>query len=105
VREIQMAHGFGNVPRLFGVKTAGLTFSDCTETAVARADVPAEHERRRPVRPALKNVRTTRFLTNGVEIQALDQFEHLVLIGGIAEPDAQPFRFGLTNLLIVTDYA
>ena len=37
-------------------------------------------------------------------IQALDQFEHLVLIDRVAEPDAQPFGLGLAALLIVTNY-
>ena len=68
------------------------------------ADVAAEHERGCSVRPALENVGATRFLANCVQIEALDQFEHLVLVGWIAQPDAQPFRLWLTDLLIVADY-
>ncbi len=87
------------------IEISGFSFSDCAKSAMPRADVAAEHERRRSIRPALKNVRTARFLTNRVQVESLDQFEHMVLIGRIAQADAQPFRLGLTDLLIVTDYA
>jgi len=105
MREIQVAHCFGDVAWFLGIEVAGFTFADGTEPAMTRADVAAEHERRRPIIPALEDVRTTRFLTNSVQVQALDQFEHLVLIGRIAKADAQPFGLWLTNLLIITDYA
>src|SRR5689334_4469141 len=105
MRQVQMTNRFSDVTRFFRIEIARLSFSDGAETAMTSADVAAEHERRSPVRPALKNVRTPRFLADGVEVEALDQFEHLVLIGRIAQPDAQPFGLGLTNLLIIADYA
>ncbi len=71
---------------------------------MTRADVAAEHERRGAIRPALKNVRAARFLTNGVQVEALDQFENLVLIRRIAQTNPQPFGLWLTDLLVVTDY-
>jgi hypothetical protein len=37
---------FGNVSRLFGVEASRLTFTNCAEATVARADVAGEHERR-----------------------------------------------------------
>ena len=69
------------------------------------ADVAAEHERGCAIRPALKNVRTTSFLTNGMQVKSLDQLQHVVLIGWIAQPDLQPFRLRLTDFGIITDDA
>src|SRR5687767_3171930 len=99
-----MAHCFGHVTWLLGIETPRFSFSHRTKAAMTSADVAAEHERRRAVRPALKDVRATRFLTNGVQVEALNQFEHLVLIGRIAQTNAQPFGLWLANLLIVSDY-
>jgi len=99
-----MVDSFRDVSRLFGIETAGLSFTDRTEAAMTRADVAAEHERRRAIRPTLKDVRTTSFLTNGVQVESFDQLQYLVLIRWIAQTDAQPFGFGLAYLLIVTDY-
>jgi hypothetical protein len=39
-----------------------------------------------------------------VQVKSIDQLQHLVLVRWIAEADAEPFGFGLTYLLIVTDY-
>ena len=99
-----MADSFRNVSRLVRVEIAGLAFANCTEPAVTSADVAAKHERGRAIRPALENVWTAGFLTNRVQVEALDQLEHLVLISRIAQPNPQPFRLWLTDLLIVTDY-
>jgi hypothetical protein len=86
------------------IEFSRFSFSDGAKPTVPRTDVAAEHERRRAVGPALKNVRTAGFLADCVEIQSFDQIEYLVLICGIAQPDTQPFRLWLTHLLIVTDY-
>src|SRR5205085_8701705 len=105
VGKIQVVYGFGNVTRLLRVQLARLTFSNGAKTAVTSANVAAKHERRRAVGPTLENVRTARFLTNRMQIETFDQLQHLVLICRIAEADAEPFRFRLTYLLIVTDYS
>src|ERR1043165_2014356 len=104
MREIQVVNSFGDMSRLIPVETAGLAFADRAEAALTRADVAAEHERGSATRPNFEDVWTTRFLTNSVQVESFDQLQHLVLVGGIAQTDAQPFGFGLTNLLIVTDY-
>jgi hypothetical protein len=70
---------------------------------MARADVSAQHERRRSVRPAFEDVWTTGFLTDGVQVQALNQFQNIVLIGGIAQPDFQPFGLGLSRFGRIAD--
>src|ERR1041385_8079117 len=104
MREIQVVNSFGDVSRLFGIETAGLSFADRAEAAMTRADVAAEHERRGAICPTFEDVWTARFLANSVQVESFDQLQHLVLVGGITQTDAQPFGFGLTNLLIVTDY-
>lgn len=67
-----------------------LAFIDGAKTAVPRACVAAEHKGRGLIRPAFKDVRTLRFLADGVEIQAVDQLHHLVLISRVSELDLQP---------------
>ena len=67
---------------------------------MASADVAAQHERRRAIGPALKNVRALRFLADRVQIQTLDQLEQMILVRRIAELDAQPFRLRLARFLI-----
>ena len=104
MREVQVVHGFGDVSRLFRIETAGLSFTDRAEAAMTRADVAAEHERRSAIGPTFKNIGTTSFLTNGVQVESFDQLQHLVLVRWIAQPDAQPFGFGLTYFLVVVDY-
>lgn len=54
---------------------------------MASADVASQHERRRAIRPAFENIRAAGFLTDGVEIQALNQLENVVLVGRIAQTD------------------
>src|SRR2546425_13271452 len=65
-----------------------------------RADVAAEHKGCSPVGPALKNVWALRFLTNGVQVQSLDQLEQVVLVRRIAQANAQPIRFWLTRFRV-----
>src|SRR5215213_1352797 len=103
--EIQMIYCFGDMPRLLRIQRARLAFAHCTEATVARADVAAKHESGGAIRPALENVWAARFLADGVQVESFDQLQHLVLVGWVAQTDAQPFGLGLTNLLIVTDYS
>ena len=71
---------------------------------MACADVAAKHEGRCSIGPAFEDVGTARFLTDGMQIETLDQLQDLVLITRVAQADAQPFGFWLTDLLIVADY-
>ncbi len=99
-----MTNSFSDVPRLFRIETAGLSFADRAEAAMTRADIAAKHESRSPIGPTLKNVWTTGFLADGVQVESFDQLQHLILVRRITQTDAKPFGFGLTYLLIVTDY-
>lgn len=99
-----MAHSFGNMTWLFRIQEAWLPFPHSTKTAMTRTDIAAKHERSCAIGPTLKNVGTTRFLTNRVQIEPFNQLEHIILIGWVAETYAKPFRLGLTDLLIVADY-
>ena len=101
--QIKLAHRFRDMSGFLSVERSGLTFADRTKSAVACANVAAEHERRSSIRPAFKDVRATRFLTNSVQVKSLDQLQHVILIGWIAQPDLQPFRLRLADLGIVTD--
>ena len=71
---------------------------------MTRADVAAEHESRGAIGPTFENVWTTGFLANCVQVEPFDQLQYLVLICRVAQADAQPFRLGLADFLIVTDY-
>ena len=62
---------------------------------MASADVSAQHECRRAIRPAFENVRALRFLTDCVEIQSLNQLQQMVLIRGVAETNLEPIGFWL----------
>src|SRR5205085_4823287 len=103
VREVEMAHSFGDVARLIRIKLHRLSFVDRAETAMARAGVAAEHEGRGAIRPALEDVRAARLLTDRVQVQAFDELQHVVLICRIAEPNLQPFRLRLAWLWIIDD--
>ena len=87
-----MFDGLGNVGRFHRVEVHRLALIDCTKSAVPRASVAAEHERGGLVRPAFKDIRAFRFLTDRVQIQPVDQLENRVLIARIAELDLQPIR-------------
>ena len=100
MREIQMPHCFGDVARFGGVKRARLTLAHRTKSAVTRADIAAEHKGSSAVSPALKDVWTLCFLTNRVQVQALNQLQQVILVGRIAQTNPQPFRFWLTRFAI-----
>ena len=103
--KVQVADGFGNVARFVRIQRTRLAFADRAEATVARADVAAEHEGGGAIGPAFKDVGTARFLADGVQVETFDQLQHLVLVRWVAQADAQPFGFGLTDLLIVADYS
>src|SRR5256885_6829517 len=98
-----MAHGFGDVARLCGIKLRRLTFIDRAEAAMARAGVAAEHEGRGAIRPALEDVGAARLLADRMQVQAFDELQHVVLIRRIAQTYLQPLRLRLARLLNVAD--
>ena len=95
-----MPHGLPDVAWFIRVKPAGFAFTDGAEAAVARADIAAQHERGRTIGPALENVGALCFLTDRVQVEALDQLEQMVLIRRIAQTNAQPFGLWLTWFLV-----
>jgi hypothetical protein len=106
MREIQMSHGFCYVTRLIRIESARLAFTHRAKTAMPRADIPTEHERCRAIRPALENVRTLRFLANGVQVQAFNQLEQMVLIRRVAQTNLQPLGLWLPRPgdAVIADY-
>src|SRR5690349_18774674 len=105
MREVQMAHSFGDVSWLFGIQRTRLALAHRAEAAMTCADVAAEHERGGAIGPTLEDVWAARFLADGVQVETFDQLQHLVLVGRVAQTDAQSFWLGLTDLLIVADYS
>jgi hypothetical protein len=100
-----MSNSFGDMAWFFRVERTRLTFADSTKTAMARADVPAQHERCGAIGPTLKNVWATRLLAYCVKIQTFDQLEHVVLVRGVTQSNLEPLGFGLTGFRIVADYS
>src|SRR5712691_6555277 len=100
-----MSDSFGDVAWFFRVERTRLTFADGTKTAMARADVTAQHERCRAIGPTLKNVWATRLLAYCVKIQTFDQLEHVVLVRRVTQSNLEPLGFGLTGFRIVADYS
>ena len=64
---------------------------------MARTDIASQHESSSPISPALKNVGTLRFLTDGVQNQTFNQFEQVVLVRRITQTNAQPLGLRLTR--------
>ena len=100
VREIQMPHCFRDVTRFFVVKLTRLALPHRAETTVPRADITAQHECGGAIRPTFKDVRTPGFLTDGMQVQTLDQLEQMVLVRRITQTNPQPFRLWLTWFLV-----
>jgi hypothetical protein len=100
VREIKVADSHRDILWFLAVEGAGSAFADGAKTTMTRADIATQHEGGGAIGPALKNVRAFCFLTNGVQFQALDQLQQMVLVRGIAETNPQPIGLGLTGFRI-----
>src|SRR5437868_5260960 len=92
-----MPHCFGNVTRLLWIEGARCPLAYCAKSAMTGTDVAAQHKGRSPISPALEDVWAPCFLTNRMQIQALNQVEQMVLIGWIAQTNPQPSGFWLTR--------
>jgi hypothetical protein len=95
-----MANCFRDMTWFIRVELSGFAFANRAKPAVTRADVAAQHESSGAIRPAFKDVRALRFLTNRVQVQPLDQLEQVVLIRWVTQPNAQPLRLWLTRFLV-----
>ena len=93
-----MTHSLGDIAGLVNVQRAGRAFANRAEPAMASADIPAEHKGSSPVSPAFEDVWAPRFLTNSVQVQPFDQLQQMILIGRIAQTNAQPFGLRLAGL-------
>jgi hypothetical protein len=74
VGEIEVAHCFGNVAGFVRVEQTGSALAHRAKATMAGANIATQHECRRTIRPALKNVGATGFLTDCVQVKAFDQF-------------------------------
>jgi len=93
------------VARFFRIKRTGRAFSDRSKATVPRANIAAKHESRGAIRPAFKDVWAAGFLTNRVQVETLNQFHNVVLVGGIAQTNLQPVGFWPAGLRDVADDA
>ncbi len=100
-----MSHSFRYVTWFLTVERAGLTLAHRTKAAVSRADITAEHECGRAVRPAFKDVRATRLLADRMKIQTFDQLQDIVLVGWIAQANPEPVRLRLAQFWLVANYS
>ena len=78
--------------RLVGSSALGPARLHVAEAAGARAQVAADHERGRAVRPALAEVRARGGLADGVEPLLAHEREQALELGRLAVADAQPAR-------------
>jgi len=100
MREIEVPHGFGDVAWFSRVKLAWLTLANRAETTMPGADITTQHKSSRPVSPAFEDIGAPCFLANGVQIQALDQLEQVVLVSRIAQTNTQPLWLWLTRFVV-----
>jgi hypothetical protein len=100
MRQVQMPYCLADMTGLVSVKLPGFALAYGAESAVAGTDVAAQHEGGRTVGPALKDVGALRFLTNRVQVQALDQLEQVVLVRRITQTNAEPLGLWLTWFLV-----
>ena len=91
-----MPHCFGDVTRLIGIEPARCAFAYRAKPTMTGTDVAAQHKGRSPISPALEDVWAPCFLTNRVQVQALNQLQQMILIRRIAEANPEPLRFRLT---------
>ena len=71
--------------RFLLVKRSRFTLANRTKAAVACANVAAQHECCRAIGPTFEDVGTARLLADSVQVQPLNQFQHVILIGGVAQ--------------------
>ena len=103
--QIKLADRFRNVARFLRIKRTWRAFTDGAEATMPRTDVAAQHECGSAIRPAFEDIWATGLLTDSVEIQALDQTQHMILIRRIAQTDLQPLRLWLARLNRIADHS
>jgi len=79
---------FRNVSRLLRIELNGLALSHCTKAAMPGANIAAEHKGGGSIRPALKNIRATRLLADGMKAEAFNQLQDVVLIRWISQTNS-----------------
>src|SRR5262245_8757663 len=79
------------------IELAGLAMRDGAVCARPRADVAENHECRRPVMPALADVRTARLFADGMELELLHHAFQAEVILGPRCTHLEPRRLWLTR--------
>src|SRR5262245_24994791 len=82
----------GDMTRLVGIECRRLAFANSTETAMAGANIPKNHEGCGALTPAFEYVWTACLLTDGMEAQVIDNSIHAVESLICANAYLEPFR-------------
>ena len=98
VPEAHLRHRIREPPGLTGIERSGRPVRDGAVRAVARADIPQDHECRRLVLPAFPDVGAVRFLADGVELEAAHHLLQGEVVGTARSLDLEPGGFALVPL-------
>src|SRR2546425_5707509 len=102
--EAEAGHGICNAPRFPSIHAGRQPRGHGAESAAARADLPEDHEGRRPVSsPALVDVGAAGLLADSVKAQLIHERPQLQVAGvGLArgQSDPQPFGTGRPRILV-----
>src|SRR5262245_50264001 len=89
--------GIRNARRLCKIELVRLAVRDRAIRTRAGADVAENHEGRRPMVPALADVRTPRLLTDGVELQLLHYAFETQIVLRTRRAHLEPRRLGFAR--------
>jgi len=85
--QVELTDRFSDMSRFLLVERSRFTLANRAKAAVARANVAAQHECCGAIGPTFEDVGTARLLADRVQVQPLNQFQHVILVGRIAQTD------------------
>src|SRR5687768_47834 len=97
--QVHLRDRFGDPLRLCDVVLRWPAMRDCAIRAVARADVPQNHEGRGAVLPALTYIGAARLFTDRVEVELAHHVLEPQVVGSTWRPHLQPRRLPLRERL------
>ena len=94
VLQAELAHGVSHAFGLLTILPGGLAMSHRAVSAVSRADIAEDHERRRRVLPALADVRAMCLLAHGVQVPLPHQALQSDVVRASGRAHLEPRRLG-----------
>ena len=104
---VPQAHGLHRLrdpPGFAPIECGGAACVDLAEVAPPGALASADEERRLTVLPAFEDVGTSRFLTHGVQVLAVDEGGEVPVFGARPHLHLHPRRFAFDRGLSVADF-